>query len=238
MKIESFSRRMIRYAVNNSLVRLDLRLNKYLINPNRDYPEVWYRAIGEVPGGNVIDIGSGRRPFPPANTLVEKYLEPSIHSNWKYPIINGKKMVEADIEDLPFEDKKFDFVFCSHVLEHVEDPLKACLELMRVGKRGYIETPRIGTDSLFSWGTDAHKWLVHSMNNMLCFFEINDLLREGIQSTAWRDILSSFWYHPLQKAYYRHSDAFNVMFNWSERFDIFVFREDKVPESFVGGKIN
>jgi SAM-dependent methyltransferase len=46
--------------------------------------------------------------------------------------------VKADILDLPFEDKRFDFVFCNHVLEHIEDDAKAMSELFRVLKPGGI----------------------------------------------------------------------------------------------------
>ena len=43
--------------------------------------------------------------------------------------------------DLPFEDKYFDFCFCSHLLEDVRDPLPVCAEMVRVSKAGYIEMP-------------------------------------------------------------------------------------------------
>lgn len=41
----------------------------------------------------------------------------------------------------PFPGKFFDFCFCSHLLEDVEDPVAVCREMIRVGKAGYIETP-------------------------------------------------------------------------------------------------
>ena len=53
--------------------------------------------------------------------------------------------------ELPFRDTTFDFVYCSQVLECVKNPLAACREIMRVGKRGYIETPTLGKDTLFTW---------------------------------------------------------------------------------------
>ncbi|HWE39009.1 MAG TPA: methyltransferase domain-containing protein, partial [Isosphaeraceae bacterium] len=40
----------------------------------------------------------------------------------------------------PFPDRFFDFSICSHTLEDVRDPLFVCAELIRVSKRGYIET--------------------------------------------------------------------------------------------------
>ena len=41
----------------------------------------------------------------------------------------------------PFSDQQFDFVICSHTLEDIRDPLWVCTEMIRVGKRGYIEVP-------------------------------------------------------------------------------------------------
>ena len=38
--------------------------------------------------------------------------------------------------NLPFEEEQFDLILCNHVLEHIEDDLKAMQELFRVLKRG------------------------------------------------------------------------------------------------------
>ncbi len=42
--------------------------------------------------------------------------------------------IKADILDLPFKDNSFDIIFCNHVLEHIEDDIKAMRELYRVLK--------------------------------------------------------------------------------------------------------
>ncbi len=39
-----------------------------------------------------------------------------------------------DIHNIPFEDNSYDFVMCNHVLEHVEDDIKAMQEIHRVLK--------------------------------------------------------------------------------------------------------
>ncbi len=44
--------------------------------------------------------------------------------------------VKADICDLPFEDEKFDFILCNHVLEHIPDDKQAMHELYRILKPG------------------------------------------------------------------------------------------------------
>lgn len=42
--------------------------------------------------------------------------------------------VKMDIHQIPFEDNTFDVAFCNHVMEHVEDDIKAMSEIYRVLK--------------------------------------------------------------------------------------------------------
>lgn len=44
--------------------------------------------------------------------------------------------VKMDIHQMPFEDNRFDVVLCNHVLEHVQDDIKAMSEIRRVLKPG------------------------------------------------------------------------------------------------------
>jgi SAM-dependent methyltransferase len=41
-----------------------------------------------------------------------------------------------DLHDIPLEDNRFDVVFCNHVMEHVDDPIRCMQELCRVMKKG------------------------------------------------------------------------------------------------------
>lgn len=43
-------------------------------------------------------------------------------------------MIQADMTQLPFGDNEFDFVFASHVLEHIVDDLQALQEIKRILK--------------------------------------------------------------------------------------------------------
>jgi SAM-dependent methyltransferase len=45
-------------------------------------------------------------------------------------------MVKMDIHKIPFEENQFDIAFCNHVMEHVEDDIKAMSEIYRVLKPG------------------------------------------------------------------------------------------------------
>jgi SAM-dependent methyltransferase len=54
----------------------------------------------------------------------------------------GLRAVTGNAEALPFEDKSFDVVTCSHTLEHLLEPTRAVAELKRVAKRVlYVAVP-------------------------------------------------------------------------------------------------
>lgn len=90
----------------------------------------------------VLDVGSGDKPFWRADVIADKYLYDNQQRHSGGIVYDKNKIfIEADVENLPFKNKVFDFVFCSHLLEHVENPQKAISELVRVSKKGYIEVP-------------------------------------------------------------------------------------------------
>ena len=51
-------------------------------------------------------------------------------------IVEGRALHREDLTNLTFDDAAFDVVFCSHVLEHIEDDRKAMSEIYRVMRRG------------------------------------------------------------------------------------------------------
>ena len=171
-------------------------------------------------GARVLDIGSGPAPFHRATILCERYLEPTGHRRGDVKT-GGLPLVVADIHDLPFRDAAFDFVYCAHVLEHVADPLQACREMMRVGRRGYLETPNFMKDTLFCQAEAmGHRWHTVAAGGTLFFFEYTDRERRGIGSRAWHDLLWSRFHHPLQEAFIENQDLFNTMFLWEEPFSV------------------
>jgi len=182
-------------------------------------------------GERVLDVGSGGEPFPYATHLVDLFPEPSRHRSLEFDT-DGKPFTIADVQDLPFADGSFDFVYCAHLLEHVDDPIQACRELMRVGPRGYVETPAMMKDVLFCWANEMHRWHVVASGNVLCFFEYTDRQLEGVRSSVWRDIVMGPWASPLQDMFRVNQDVFNVPFLWKGSFGVIVFRLDGPIESY------
>ena len=74
----------------------------------------------------VLDIGAGNHSY---SSYFPNRVSVDIDPKRKPDIV-------GDIHDLPFEDESFDFVLCTEVLEHVEDPQKAITELYRVLRPG------------------------------------------------------------------------------------------------------
>jgi hypothetical protein len=207
-------------------VKVEIRRRRHGKPPGEHRFDYQKRHIefGILPGMRTLDIGSGGDPFPGASVLVERFLEP-VYRTEKL-VTADKPLVLADIHYLPFPRKSFDFVFSSHVLEVIDDPIQASQEIMRVGKRGYIETPTFGKDMLFAWARTKQKWHVTAIGPHLCFFEYSDRQLDGINSHVWRNLIFDKWQHPLQQIFWDNQDVFNVMFLWDNEFSVFVFYLD------------
>lgn len=126
--------------------------------------------------------------------------------NLKYTIIEPNKK-------LPFKDKEFDYVILSHVLEHVPNLLEFKNELIRIGKRGYIELPSKFYDNLV-FGSDepvlGHKW----------WFEFNDdekILYYTKKIDAIEKFISVGTSWKFQKYF---EDSFILQFYWEDNFEL------------------
>jgi len=90
----------------------------------------------------IIDIGGGLRIEKEKNNRDDKkrewILEYKDKVDYKIidPVPDYNPDIVGDIHDLPFSDNSQDAVVCMAVLEHVEDPKKACEEIKRVLKPG------------------------------------------------------------------------------------------------------
>lgn len=179
------------------------------------------------PGEKVLDIGSGPNPFPLATHQADLFLKETSHR--QEPLKRtGLPLMVCDLERLPCRDKAFDFIYCSHVLEHVQDPAKACEELMRVGKQGYVETPTRMSDIIFNYIRlqGHHRWHVNCVGGSLIFMEWEDRERRDTQIHEFFSMAKSRYKNPFQDLFHHHRDLFVNMLLWKDSFPYFIFSKD------------
>jgi ubiquinone/menaquinone biosynthesis C-methylase UbiE len=231
-KVESNVQRFLRAQIRRfgfDVVRWRPRMRRLEENDRFEYQKA-FNHFQIDSDSTVLDLGSGDYPFPLATILADLYLDHSPHRTERL-VRDHRPLVQLDIHHLPFSGKSVDFIYCSHALEHVDNPLQACSEIMRVGKRGYIETPTLCKDGLFAWSEGiSHRWHVVAVGSTIVFFEYSDRQKKGIRSSAWLNLIFADQHHPLQEAFYNNQDFFNTMFTWVDFFRVFVFRLDGTVE--------
>lgn len=117
----------------------------------------------------VLEIGSGHNPMYRSDVIADKYMQDNTHRCGEILIYPHQQFIKADGELLPFGEKAFDYVICNQVLEHAENPEQFIAEIVRVGKRGYIETPSMLGELMFP--KESHKWVILLVDNKLVFYE-------------------------------------------------------------------
>ena len=102
---------------------------------------------------NILDIGCNQDAVKFAQTVADEKDFSGFYKDKKFILVNTKK--------LPFKDKEFDFVYASHVIEHVEDVSYFIKEIERISHKGYIELPSLLEDNivLSDNSLNDHKWI-------------------------------------------------------------------------------
>ncbi len=128
----------------------------------------------------IIDIGGAYDPVPVATATVDVYNLGK--GGGKYHLL------DVTWQRLPFPDKSFDIAICCQTLEDLTCPTLILHEMERVAKRGIIEVPHRGaesikihhSDTVWSYGSGHHRWLIDEYNDKLRFAPKRyDLLMEN-----------------------------------------------------------
>jgi SAM-dependent methyltransferase len=101
--------------------------------------------LSNIVGKSALDVGCGRG-YLVNKIAAEKKIKVvgiDISAPEKQNSVVGVSFIKQNIEELPFQDKSFDTVICTHTIEHLLNPLKAIVEIRRVArKRVIIIVPR------------------------------------------------------------------------------------------------
>jgi hypothetical protein len=127
----------------------------------------------------VVDIGGWVKPLKRANKVIDilpyetRSINDAIGDADEKECFSKSDWIVRDLCDrtpFPFKDKEVDFVFCTHLLEDIRDPIWVCSEIVRIAKRGYIEVPSRAletTRGIEKWqytGYYHHRWLIERDN--------------------------------------------------------------------------
>jgi SAM-dependent methyltransferase len=170
----------------------------------------------------VLDVGSGGWPFIRATHLADKHPDLTTH-RFEAVVRDERPFYEVDLEKLPFADREYDFVFCSHVLEHIDNPGVAMRELMRVGKRGYIEVPTRLSDVMFNFTRlpNHHRWHGLVLGELLVLIEWSAWERRDLGNYFF-DALQSEYTNQFQNFFESNRDLFFSSLHWNNSFEFLV----------------
>lgn len=82
--------------------------------------------------GKLLDAGCGEKPY---SLIYDSLVDSSVGVDVEVCIHDQKSVdIFANLDNLPFQDKEFDVVLCTNVMEHVANGKEAFKELSRVLK--------------------------------------------------------------------------------------------------------
>jgi len=167
----------------------------------------------------VLEVGPGGTPHQRADVFLEKrHDDPMVaegQRGFTPSLQTSKEIVFYEGGRFPFDDKQFDYIICSHVLEHVEDIDAFLEEISRVGHRGYLEYPTIYYDYVYNF--PEHSTLVFQRNNVLYWMPKAETELDRFQC------VQNFFYESLRHGYTAMVDELRSFlfqgFEWEGRID-------------------
>lgn len=128
---------------NKVIIKRYNRISRFYDHMDKMVKEKWRREILQHVKGDVLEVGIGtgaNLPYYPENIVLTgvdfspKMLEAAAKKVTKKHFPFKVRLIEADIQQLPFEDNCFDFIVSTCVFCSVPDPVKGLLEIKRVCK--------------------------------------------------------------------------------------------------------
>ena len=163
----------------------------------------------------ILDIGCNRDAVKYAQTVADIQNLSDFYKN------ENKDFVLIESKNLPFEDNQFDFIYASHVIEHVDDVSYFIKELQRISKQGYIELPSMLEDNIVLSENNIkdHKW----------FFQFDDV-HNVLLAERKRQLIEPFITHGVLFGSLRKNFRSSLVLEllWEDEIN-YEFKEFTVP---------
>lgn len=106
-------------------------------------------------------------------------------------------MVKMDITDIQYPDDSFDVIYASHVLEHIEDDVKAMRELCRVLRPGgwaVLQVPMRGEKTLEGpdAGTPEERARLYGQDDHVRIYGFDGKYRERLEEAGFKVTVDPF----------------------------------------------
>lgn len=171
------------------------------------------------PNDRVLEVGPGANPHPRADVSLDRRFadQREAHAQRGYApsALPAESVVWYDGGCFPFEEGEFDYVICSHVLEHV--PLSELdffvAELQRVAPRGYLEFPSVFYE-LINY-QHVHHWFMNLHDNVITMVN-----KKTFTTSPLHQIYREMIYCPDQYGrglFRRYPDLFFCGYEWFGR---------------------
>lgn len=165
----------------------------------------------------VLEVGPGNSPFYRSDILLEKQFSEEEFDR-QIGLARDNKSTKQIIyytgDIFPFDDNEFDYVICSHVLEHIPiEQLSIFIsELTRVAKMGYIEIPLYSYELLYD--SDVHLSYINvDIDNKLYFLDKQthnqSIIYENLKEILYNSLL-------IGKIVKNNEELFIKGFEWEE----------------------
>lgn len=179
----------------------------------------------------VLEVGSGNNPMYRSNVLCEKFISNNYHRSGDIKIYSHQTLVSGEAENLPFDDREFDYTICNQVLEHSDDPAKFISEICRVSKRGYIETPSLLGEFLFP--KQSHRWVILDIDDKLVLYEKSKM--DGNYLNNYGELFLNYLPYisiPYKLLWFTEGNIMLNRYEWEDNIDFIVNPEDEYYLSY------
>lgn len=226
-------------------------LTKFFWNPNPIINSKLIKYVDNLSPKHVIDVGCGigTNIFPKATHIL------GLSTKVKPDNITQINF-DLDFDKFELPDKYFEFAYCRHTLEDIQNPQNAFQEITRVASAGYIETPSPiveitkGVNKNNMRGYIHHRYIVWSDldNNTLYFLPKYPLIEDIVISKMLTDLhhhmlnnYPIYWNnyymfdakHPPNIVVYRNEVNFNITTDYAKLINTAIRASIKYTDHFI-----